>query len=286
METVGSALLRPKWLTVSQVGLSPTRATPLNLVATAASLHLGHRVSHQLRLESLLHCCFKKLSRLGHVPRLKDVWCKKALQFKAFNFRQLSKDTMASTYLACFCFFNEGEPRKDFRNDGAPHSKISSRNSFNGRRWTNLLLAANVLIFIAQTATEGKLLLWGAKINSFIDKGQLWRLATSSFLHANIGHLMVNCFSLNSIGPSAENISGPGRFLAIYFASAIAMVRDLICGVRWLFWRSLGCLSVIFVVSSDVCGIRRCQVVLLVGSVVVVIIVAAENSGWWHLQEH
>jgi membrane associated rhomboid family serine protease len=32
----------------------------------------------------------------------------------------------------------------------------------------------------------------------------------------------VNCYSLNSIGPSAENISGPRRFLAVYFASAIA----------------------------------------------------------------
>jgi hypothetical protein len=59
METVGSALPQPKWLNVSQVGLSPT---PLNLVATAASLHLGHRVSRHLRLELLLHCCYKVLS--------------------------------------------------------------------------------------------------------------------------------------------------------------------------------------------------------------------------------
>ncbi|XP_059458730.1 RHOMBOID-like protein 10, chloroplastic isoform X2 [Corylus avellana] len=219
METLGSALPQPKWLNVSQVGLSPS---PLNLVATAASLHLGHRVSHHLRLELLLHCCYKKLSRLGHVPRLKDVWCEKALQFKGFNFLQFPKDTMASTYLACFSFFNGGGTRKNFGNDGAPRSKITRRNSFNGRRWTNVLLAVNVLVFIAQTATQGKLLFWGAKINSFIDKGQLWRLATSSFLHANIGHLMVNCYSLNSIGPSAENISGPRRFLAVYFASAIA----------------------------------------------------------------
>lgn len=32
----------------------------------------------------------------------------------------------------------------------------------------------------------------------------------------------VNCYSLNSVGPSVEKISGPGRFLAIYFSSAIA----------------------------------------------------------------
>lgn len=64
-------------------------------------------------------------------------------------------------------------------------------------------------------------MLWGAKINSLIDRGQLWRLATSSLLHANIGHLMINCYSLNSVGPTVESISGPRRYLAVYFASAI-----------------------------------------------------------------
>ncbi|KAL2579142.1 hypothetical protein AAZV13_15G044500 [Glycine max] len=66
-----------------------------------------------------------------------------------------------------------------------------------------------------------KLLLWGAKINSLIEKGQLWRLAMSSFLHANTGHLLVNCYSLNSVGPTVESFSGPRRFLAVYFISAI-----------------------------------------------------------------
>ncbi|XWS62527.1 hypothetical protein CRYUN_Cryun06bG0019100 [Craigia yunnanensis] len=35
-------------------------------------------------------------------------------------------------------------------------------------------------------------------------------------------HLMLNCYSLNSIGPTVENISGPRRFLAVYFTSAIS----------------------------------------------------------------
>ncbi|KAK4565191.1 hypothetical protein RGQ29_007015 [Quercus rubra] len=225
---VGSAFPQPLWFSVSEVGPAPTS---LNLINTAGCFHLGHllqhRVSHHLRLGFLFHSSsssyfFKKLSRLGHVPRLKDVWCEKDLQFKEFNFLQLSKDTLTATYSTCSSFFNGGETRKDFGNDRASHLKISSRNSFNGRRWTNILLAVNVLIFIAQTATQGQLLLWGAKINSLIDKGQFWRLVTSSFLHANIGHLMVNCYSLNSLGPSAENISGPRRFLAVYFASAIS----------------------------------------------------------------
>lgn len=87
-----------------------------------------------------------------------------------------------------------------------------------------------------------------AQVNGLIAQGQVWRLLTSSFLHANIMHLMVcidnyfelffypfrsssrmknimfqvNSYSLNSIGPLMEKITGPRRFLAIYFSSAIA----------------------------------------------------------------
>ncbi|PPS15455.1 hypothetical protein GOBAR_AA05130 [Gossypium barbadense] len=71
----------------------------------------------------------------------------------------------------------------------------SRRNSFNTRKWTNILLAITVLIYVAQLATQVKLLLWGAK---------------------------VNCYSLNSVGPTVENLSGPRRFLAVYLTSAIS----------------------------------------------------------------
>ncbi|XP_061337204.1 RHOMBOID-like protein 10, chloroplastic [Gastrolobium bilobum] len=201
---------------------------PLDLIATAASLHFGHllrhRAIHHLRLGVLLHSCFKKLAPLNHVFRLKDKWCKKCLQLKGMNYLQLSNDDLTSTCSTSFSFFNGGGGGHGdrFGNAGMSNSKMSNKNPFNGRKWTNILLAANVLFYLAQLATQGKLLLWGAKINSLIDKGQLWRLATSSFLHANIGHLMVNCYSLNSIGPTVESLSGPRRYLAIYSVSAIA----------------------------------------------------------------
>ncbi|GFQ04686.1 rhomboid protease glup [Phtheirospermum japonicum] len=118
-------------------------------------------------------------------------------------------------------FFNgdESESNKDF---GKPKSNTSRSDLFDGRQWTNILLAANVLVYIAQYVSDGKLLYWGAKINGLISKGQLWRLVTSSFLHANIGHLLVNCYSLNSVGPGVEKICGPRRYLAVYITSAIA----------------------------------------------------------------
>ncbi|PPD81138.1 hypothetical protein GOBAR_DD21925 [Gossypium barbadense] len=83
----------------------------------------------------------------------------------------------------------------------------SRRNSFNTRKWTNILLAMHVLIYVAQLATQGKLLLWGDK---------------------------VNCYSLNSVGPTVANLSGPRRFLAVYLTSAISIERNL--GAATSYW--------------------------------------------------
>jgi membrane associated rhomboid family serine protease len=59
-------------------------------------------------------------------------------------------------------------------------------------------------------------------VNSLINRGQLWRLITPSLLHANIAHLLVNSYSLNSVGPTVESLGGGRRFLAVYVASALA----------------------------------------------------------------
>ncbi|KAL5156992.1 RHOMBOID-like protein 10, chloroplastic [Glycine soja] len=172
-------------LNVSQPFLSPickTAPYPLDLIATAACLHFGHllrrRATHHPRLGVLLHSCFK----LSYGNRLK--W-----------------RSQVSCRLRSFSFFNGGGDGGRFGKAGISNSKMSGKDPFNGRKWTEILLAAN--------------------INSLIEKGQLWRLAMSSFLHANTGHLLVNCYSLNSVGPTVESFSGPRRFLAVYFISAI-----------------------------------------------------------------
>ncbi|XP_057838198.1 RHOMBOID-like protein 10, chloroplastic isoform X2 [Cryptomeria japonica] len=76
-------------------------------------------------------------------------------------------------------------------------------------------------LYVGQIVSRGKVTFWGAKVNSLINDGQTWRLVTSSFLHANVVHLLVNCFSLNSVGPMVEELLGPKRFFAVYMASAI-----------------------------------------------------------------
>lgn len=58
---------------------------------------------------------------------------------------------------------------------------------------------------------------FGAKVNIDILNGQYWRFFTPIFLHANITHLLVNCYSLYAIGPTVERIYGHAKFLFIYF---------------------------------------------------------------------
>lgn len=59
------------------------------------------------------------------------------------------------------------------------------------RRCTDGLLVLNGLLFVLQWASKDALMLWGAKVNSLIAAGQLWRLLTSSFLHTSAFHLLV-----------------------------------------------------------------------------------------------
>lgn len=59
------------------------------------------------------------------------------------------------------------------------------------RRATDTLLVANALCFAAQWLSRDALTLWGAKVNSLVAAGQLWRLLTSSLLHTSLIHLLV-----------------------------------------------------------------------------------------------
>ncbi|KAF6145664.1 hypothetical protein GIB67_001477 [Kingdonia uniflora] len=188
--------------------------TPSHLITTAAALRLGNiihlRPRQHLGLGFVLRSPFKELSYYGHVSGFK-------------NFLESSHETFSTTLPSWICNFSKKEIIKNSGGEGNIHPKTTStRRSSSGRQLTNVLLAINVVVFFAQVVTQGKLMLWGAKINSLIDRGQLWRLATSSLLHGNIGHLMANSYSLNSMGPTVETISGPKRFLVVYLTSAVA----------------------------------------------------------------
>jgi rhomboid protease GluP len=96
-------------------------------------------------------------------------------------------------------------------------------------RLTQALIVVNVLIFVAQYASVAYLggdlvAALGAKSNAAITGGEYWRLLTPIFIHANLLHLFVNCYSLYVIGPQVETPFGYVRFLAIYVLSGISGV--------------------------------------------------------------
>ncbi|PKA49995.1 hypothetical protein AXF42_Ash017534 [Apostasia shenzhenica] len=206
---------------ISGQGISAGR-----IITVASALRLGHLV--RLRCADRLHrllCSassqwkvtyyvvevyFNSLSVSAEFHKYSGSWRGKQRAFKHYLFLKALSDALSSSCSSCLSFFSGNESGKRYVGTNEFQVKTSAGRLLDRRG------------YIAQIATQGKLLLWGAKVNSLIDKGQLWRLVTSSFLHANIGHLMVNCYSLNSIGPTVEKLSGSKRFLAVYFTSAVA----------------------------------------------------------------
>lgn len=52
--------------------------------------------------------------------------------------------------------------------------------------------------------------------------GEVWRLLTNTFLHANIFHLGCNAFALHNVGPFVERSFSQDRFLTVYLLSGLA----------------------------------------------------------------
>lgn len=95
--------------------------------------------------------------------------------------------------------------------------------------WTYILLAANVLIFIAMLiggagfwhSPNEVQLNWGANFGPATQDGEWWRLGTAMFLHFGIMHLLLNAFSLWDAGQLVERMYGRARFVSIYLLSGL-----------------------------------------------------------------
>src|SRR5947209_3514199 len=97
---------------------------------------------------------------------------------------------------------------------------------------TQALIALNVIVFIAETAS-GASLGGGAQGGWVYEHGALygplvahqheyWRLVSAGFLHDGLWHILVNMFSLYFVGSALEPAIGRVNFLAVYFASLLA----------------------------------------------------------------
>ena len=91
------------------------------------------------------------------------------------------------------------------------------------------LLVINAAVFVLDSILTGStraggvsLSYWGVfQFDVVFHKGQVWRLFTYQFLHADFWHILFNMLGLYFFGPAIEGWLGSRRFLAFY----------LLCGV-------------------------------------------------------
>ena len=85
---------------------------------------------------------------------------------------------------------------------------------------TYALIAINVALFVLETVSprmQSALVLFAPAVAD----GDLYRLATSAFMHYGIAHLLFNMYAIYVIGPPLENWLGRTRFIALYALSAL-----------------------------------------------------------------
>ena len=95
---------------------------------------------------------------------------------------------------------------------------------------TNLLISICVFIFALMVVKGANplginallLYLFGANIKEAVVGGEIFRLITSTFLHASLLHLLFNMYALYIIGNQLESYIGKIKFLIVYLVSAIS----------------------------------------------------------------
>lgn len=87
---------------------------------------------------------------------------------------------------------------------------------------TFYLIALNVIIsLLALYVVPGLLEIGYLKPVRVVREHTWYELLTSGFLHANLGHLFVNMFTLYFFGSVMENVLGPVHFGLLYLSSLI-----------------------------------------------------------------
>ena len=94
---------------------------------------------------------------------------------------------------------------------------------------TQVLLGANVMVFIAMVIASGPSLdftnkvmyVFGADFGPYTLSGQWWRLVTYMFLHGGLMHIAFNMWCLWDLGALCESLYGRWTFGAIYLITGI-----------------------------------------------------------------
>ena len=94
-----------------------------------------------------------------------------------------------------------------------------------------------------------------AKVNERIFAGEIWRLVTPIFLHANFMHLGMNVLLFQILGLQVANLFGPGRMVLLFLGCGVAgSVASLVAEPRQSIGASGGVLGLAGVLLAT--GIR------------------------------
>lgn len=88
---------------------------------------------------------------------------------------------------------------------------------------TKMLVITNIVIHLLSVLFDchNELIIFFSNWPLGIRNGEFYRLITSAFLHADIFHLLFNCYALYVIGNQIESFMGRTKFLIIYLFSAL-----------------------------------------------------------------
>lgn len=102
--------------------------------------------------------------------------------------------------------------------------------NFRKYKVTYTIIILNVLMYLIESIKSRNLIdiniytliQMGAKVNILINRGEIYRLITSTFLHGGIIHILFNMSALNIIGKEVEYIYGSKKYILIYILSALS----------------------------------------------------------------
>jgi membrane associated rhomboid family serine protease len=109
-------------------------------------------------------------------------------------------------------------------------TSLGGRLTDNAGYVTKVIIAINVLVFVAQRASgafERNLILIGNAFDPLtgqqlgVADGEYYRLLTAAFMHANVLHIAMNMYALFLFGPPLEAALGRLRFSVLYLLSAV-----------------------------------------------------------------
>ena len=110
-----------------------------------------------------------------------------------------------------------------------------------------ILILINILIYVfsmlASVTNKFDVYTAFALNSTLVKNGEIYRLITCGFLHADIIHLICNMYSLNIIGTQMESFIGKKKFLFVYLVSLVTgSLLSSIINIGW----SVGASGAIF----------------------------------------